>query len=60
MGYLVEVSAAVLWGNGDSPFATLGVGSVLPFGLDVLLEDVIVASLCKRAGWLQVVEHSVR
>lgn len=55
---MIKVSAAILRGDGDSPFATLRIDWILPFGLDVLLEYVVIASLRKGTCWLQIIEYS--
>lgn len=60
VGYLIKRSAAVLGGNGDSPFSTLGICGVLPLGFDVFLEDMVVASLCEGTCWLKIVEYSAQ
>jgi len=56
--HLVQTRASTFGRDRNGPFPSLGVSGILPLGFNVFLEDMVVASLGKRAGRLEVVENS--
>jgi hypothetical protein len=55
---LVQVGVTILGGLREQPLAALGVGRVLPLGLDALLEQMVVAARRQLAGGHHVVLQS--